>query len=91
MPLLYVALGGAFGSMGRYLVASAVGHALGNSFPYGTLTVNVIGSFLMGVLTGALVDLLPGNNELRLLIGVGLAVIATAAGVWLAHHYRGRR
>ncbi len=41
--LLYVAIGGAIGASGRYLVGMAV------AFPIGTLAVNVVGSFLMGV------------------------------------------
>lgn len=43
MTTLYIALGGALGAVIRYLVA------LGVVFPLGTLTVNVLGSFLMGV------------------------------------------
>ena len=42
--LLAVAVGGAIGAVGRYLVISQVGHWLGTGFPYGTLTVNVVGS-----------------------------------------------
>ena len=43
MAFLYVALGGALGAMLRYLTALAI------TFPLGTLAVNVIGSFLMGL------------------------------------------
>lgn len=43
ITLLYVALGGAIGASARYLVGLAV------AFPLGTLTVNVIGSFLIGL------------------------------------------
>lgn len=48
----------------------------------------------IGYFSGLGVEALLGDvllHHQRLLIGVGLAVIATAAGVWLAHHYRGRR
>ncbi len=48
--LLQVALGGAVGSMARYLTNVAVMRGLGPGFPWGTLIVNVFGSFLMGVL-----------------------------------------
>jgi fluoride exporter len=47
-PVFLVAIGGALGSVLRYLTGLAVG------FPYGTLTVNIIGSFLIGVLWVAL-------------------------------------
>ena len=48
--LLQVALGGAIGASGRYLTGVAAVRLLGHGFPWGTLIVNVIGSFLMGVL-----------------------------------------
>ncbi len=43
MTFLYVALGGALGAALRYLTSLVV------AFPFGTLSVNVVGSFLMGV------------------------------------------
>lgn len=48
--LLSVALGGAIGASGRYLVNVSAMRALGPAFPAGTMIVNVLGSFLMGVL-----------------------------------------
>lgn len=48
--LLSVALGGALGSSARYLVNVAAMRLVGAGFPWATLTVNVLGSFLMGVL-----------------------------------------
>lgn len=48
--LCHVALGGALGSVARYLSVAALGRLLPGGFPYGTLAVNVIGSFLMGLL-----------------------------------------
>ncbi len=53
--IIVVALGGAAGAVVRFLVASGVYQWLGRDFPYGTLTVNVVGSFLMGLLTEALI------------------------------------
>lgn len=50
MTLVYVALGGALGASLRYLTFLAV------AFPLGTLLVNVLGSFLMGVAFVVLVD-----------------------------------
>jgi CrcB protein len=43
-------LGGAIGSVLRYLVAIAITHRFGHEFPYGTLLVNLSGSFLIGAL-----------------------------------------
>lgn len=48
--LLQVALGGAIGASGRYLTNVGATRLLGHGFPYGTLTVNIVGSFAMGVL-----------------------------------------
>jgi len=48
--LLYVALGGAIGASLRHLSGLAALRFLGVGFPYGTFFVNVVGSFLMGVL-----------------------------------------
>lgn len=48
--LLHVALGGAIGASARYLTNTAVMRWIGPGFPYGTIMVNIFGSFLMGVL-----------------------------------------
>lgn len=47
--LLQVALGGAIGASARYLTGVAAIRLLGPGFPWATVTVNVAGSFLMGV------------------------------------------
>lgn len=52
---LWVALGGALGSVSRFWVDGLVQARLGNTFPWGTLIINVGGSFLIG-LVGALTD-----------------------------------
>lgn len=46
-----ILLGGAMGALLRFLVSNGVYAWLGRHFPYGTLTVNVIGSFFIGLLT----------------------------------------
>jgi len=48
--LAQVALGGAIGASGRYLTGVAAIRLMGPGFPWGTLAVNVLGSFAMGVL-----------------------------------------
>ncbi len=72
-----VAAGGAAGSVLRYQLGRAVTHLAGpaNTFPWGTLAINILGSLLMGALLGWLARGPSGaaNPEsLRLLIGVGL-------------------
>lgn len=71
---LYVAAGGAAGSVLRYWCSGVVARAFGETFPFGTLTVNVAGSLLIG-----LVAVLVGPDgrlliapEIRQLILIGL-------------------
>jgi CrcB protein len=45
---LAVALGGALGTLGRYAISGLVANAFGETFPWGTLMVNVSGSFVIG-------------------------------------------
>ncbi|WP_369134730.1 fluoride efflux transporter CrcB [Modestobacter sp. I12A-02662] len=51
MTVLWVALGAAIGAPARYLTDRAVQRRHDGIFPWGTLTVNVAGSFLLGLLT----------------------------------------
>ncbi|WP_416355753.1 fluoride efflux transporter CrcB [Aureimonas phyllosphaerae] len=67
-----VALGGALGSVARYGVSVAAGRWLGVAFPYGTLFVNVTGSFVMGVLVAWLSQHLEMPPELRVFLAVGV-------------------
>ena len=48
--LLLIALGGALGTVLRYLTSGLAAQWLGAEFPYGTLIVNLVGSFLIGVI-----------------------------------------
>ncbi len=48
--LLAIGMGGFFGAISRFLLASWIQKITGSFFPIGTLTVNVVGSFLIGVL-----------------------------------------
>jgi fluoride exporter len=45
---LWVALGGAIGTVGRYFVSGVAAHLIGETFPWGTLIINVTGSFIIG-------------------------------------------
>jgi CrcB protein len=62
LTLAQVALGGAIGASGRYLTGVAAIRVMGHGFPWGTLAVNIIGSFVMG----AIVVLLAHTNATRL-------------------------
>ncbi len=71
MQLLLVALGGAVGSVSRYLVGILSLRIAGPAFPWGTLIVNVAGSFAIGILTELILRRFSGSPELRLLIITG--------------------
>ena len=51
MLFVWVALGGALGSVTRFGLSHGIYRLLGAGFPYGTLAVNVLGSFAMGLVT----------------------------------------
>ncbi len=69
--LLAVAGGGALGAAARYLVFIAAGHFLGTAFPFGTLIVNVAGSFAMGALTEIMALVWSASTQTRLFLVVG--------------------
>jgi CrcB protein len=69
---ILVASGSACGGIARWLVGLGCAALLGTTFPWGTLLVNLSGSFILGWI-GTLVanDFLPGKEEVRLLLMVG--------------------
>lgn len=71
--LLLVAFGGAIGAVLRHLAGMASLRILGHSFPYGTLFVNIVGSFIMGLFVAWLAHRVSGtSNEFRLFVATGI-------------------
>ncbi len=72
MRLLLVCAGGAIGSGARYLTALWAASAMSPAFPYGTLIVNVLGSFLIAFImhVGSATELLPADVRVMLTAGV---------------------
>lgn len=70
--VLAIALGGAVGAVGRYFVASRMLQWLGTGFPWGTFTVNVLGSVALGVLVGVMTHSWSPSPEMRSFLVVGL-------------------
>jgi CrcB protein len=62
--------GGFLGSIARYITSRSIDDKLNSVFPYGTLTVNIVGSLIIGVLYGWLSRKGEGES-LRLLLGTG--------------------
>ena len=70
--LAFIAAGGALGAVMRFLSQATVYELVGKTFPYGTLFVNVTGSFLMGLLSIFLVEKFNLGAEWHLAILVGV-------------------
>ncbi len=69
--ILVIAAGGALGAVARHLVNNRVTAWFGDGFPWGILTINVTGSFAMGILVGALEFSWSPPQEVRAFIVVG--------------------
>ncbi len=63
LHIFMVGIGGFFGAIARFSISKQLNHSV---FPTGTLIVNLLGAFLLGIITGAKVDIL-----LSLLFGTG--------------------
>ncbi|WP_321339796.1 fluoride efflux transporter CrcB [Breoghania sp.] len=70
--VLIVALGGGIGAAGRHLVGLLMMRLFGTGFPYGTLTVNILGSFMMGLLIATLSRMDGSSHGVRLLVATGM-------------------
>lgn len=89
LNILLVGLGGFAGSVARYLTVIAVEKKLHPSFPYGTLTVNIAGSFILGVVlawVGGKTE--PGSEPWKLLLGTGFCGGFTTFSAFAAENVR---
>jgi fluoride exporter len=72
MHTLIVALGGGIGAALRHLTGLAALRLFGPSFPWGTFAVNILGSFLMGLLVELLARRFGASAEMRLFLATGI-------------------
>jgi len=72
MRLALICLGGAVGTGARYLLGGVVARWAGPDFPYGTLLINVLGSFLIGVVQQVGLTSLLIPDTLRLVLAIGV-------------------
>jgi len=70
--ILLIGVGGAGGSILRYLIGDWIQKATGSSFPLGTLTINVTGCLAIGFLGALFAGPLPVREEYRLAVLVGI-------------------
>jgi fluoride exporter len=83
LVLLGAAAAGGVGAVGRFVVDRAVAARLGREFPFGTLVVNVSGTFALGVLVGAAVQ-----GDAYRLAGTGLLGGYTTFSTWAFESHR---
>ena len=69
--LIYIALGGAFGSALRYFIQYSIHKNFPNAFPYGTFLVNILGCFLVGLLISLFAKEKQMSEHLELLLIAG--------------------
>ena len=69
--VLAIAFGGAVGALGRHVVNVGMVAWIGHGFPWGTLAVNILGSFVMGALVHIMAVSWSVSPELRALLTVG--------------------
>ena len=68
---LGIAIGGGLGSVARFVVSREMGNWLGSYLPYGTLTVNIAGSLVLGWFAAVFLDRPEISSALRLGLTVG--------------------
>ena len=94
MNWIAVAVGGGLGAMARYAVSTWIFQVSSHKFPYATLTVNVLGSFVMGILFVVIIERSALPMEMRSLWMIGfLGAFTTfstfsldALGLWQNGH-----
>ena len=94
MNWIAVAVGGALGAMARYAISTWIFQVSSHKFPYATLTVNVLGSFVMGILFVVIIERSAMPVEMRSLWMIGfLGAFTTfstfsldALGLWQNGH-----
>ena len=87
MKLLWVGLGGMLGAMSRFGVSEAMNQSLGPRFPWGTFTVNLLGSFVIGVVFVLAREQIAINAQAKLLIMTGFLGAFTTFSSYALDNY----
>ncbi|HET7027740.1 MAG TPA: fluoride efflux transporter CrcB [Candidatus Limnocylindrales bacterium] len=88
MTLLLVGLGGFLGAATRYLVDGWVSAATGGTFPWGTLAINLSGSFILGVLFGIATERAILPADVRPAVMIGFIGAYTTFSTWMLESAR---
>ena len=71
LKVIIVGFGGFFGSIFRYLIYLLSNNLIGYSFPFGTILVNVLGCFLIGLIYQIFSDTISLSDNLKLFMTIG--------------------
>jgi len=71
VKLFYLILGGAAGTVSRYALSAVVHENVGHGFPYGTLAVNALGCFIVGILSTMAKGRFFLDDNMKMLLAVG--------------------
>ena len=69
--ILVIGIGGLFGAISRFIISKQMALLLGDDFPYGTLLVNAVGSFLLGFLSRYLLEHFVVSELVRVSLLIG--------------------
>ena len=72
MNILLVFVGGGLGAVARYLLQGFVYRITGAGFPYGTIVVNVVGCFVIGLLMSSMEERFMATPSLRIFLTIGI-------------------
>jgi len=91
--VIAVAVGGALGSMARYVMNAQVTKLMGFNFPWGIMSVNILGCFIMGLVAEGLALHFNASQEMRSFLMTGIlggfttfSAFALDAGVLIERH-----
>ena len=88
MTVLLVGLGGFFGAAARYLVDGWVSGRTGGAFPWGTLAINLSGSFLLGALFALTIERAALPADIRAPVMIGFVGAYTTFSTWMLESWR---
>jgi CrcB protein len=86
--LVLIGLGGFAGAVTRYLVDGWISEATRGGFPWGTLAINVSGSFLLGLLAALTIDRSLLSPEIRGPVMIGFIGAYTTFSTWMLESWR---
>jgi fluoride exporter len=88
VTVLLVGLGGFFGAAARYLVDGWVSSQTGAGFPWGTLVINLSGSFLLGALFALTIERAALPADIRAPVMIGFIGAYTTFSTWMLESWR---